>query len=439
MHIPYDVRELDRRHVWHGWAPFDHTIDKLVIERGQGYLVWDAEGHTYLDAISSSLNSTCGYQHPQVVAAIAAQMAQLHHVDHGVATNSPAARLAARIAECAATESGPALTRTLFTNSGSEAVEAALRIVAEFHRHRGEPRDRVITFEAGYHGSTNLCQALSGLPHVRPAYGHPFTVTRVPLPDPVTARDPEYTPLLLAAFDAAFAAQDGPQSVAAVLVEPFINVGGGIVLPPGLLLGLRDRCAEAGALFLIDEVFTGYGRTGRMFAFQHEDATPDVLISSKGLTSGYLPLGAVTTTDAVHLAFAADRAYGGLPYGHTTSGHALACATALAVLDVLQNEGLIERAATLGTDLLSKLAGFTAYRHVRDVRGFGLVVTLEMASPDVAQLLVAAARERGLLLRVQGSAVMAMPPLIIDERGVKDIAAMLEESLAAIDLVGALR
>lgn len=416
-------RERDRRYVWHTWSPIAADRARTMIARGAGHIVWDVDGRQYIDA--SSLNSTCGYAHPDVAAAIHRQLMRLHGVDLSVASHQLAGLLAERLAGCLSAE----LSRSLFVNSGSEGLEAAVLIANGYWSNIGEQRSRVVTFDAGYHGSTVLSRSLSGLPRV----GHPF---RPPLPvtfvtPPVPARElrrPEALQPLLEAFANAI---DGDDRPAAVIVEPFLNVGGGVVLPRGFLRGLRELCDTNGVLLILDEVFTGFGRTGRMFAYEHEGAEPDILVSSKGLCGGYVPLAAVTVRQYLYDSFRNEPVIGGLRYGHTTSGHAVACAAALATMDLMEKEQLVARAARLGAWLLDRLEPLTGTRGVVDVRGLGLLVVVEMSSPEAAGEVLTRAQDNGLLLRQAGAAVMVVPPLTIDDEGVAAIADRLERSLPA--------
>ncbi|HEX5198621.1 MAG TPA: aminotransferase class III-fold pyridoxal phosphate-dependent enzyme [Actinoplanes sp.] len=404
--------------IWHSWTPVRQRTRPAIV-RGAGYHVWDDAGRRYLDATSSALNAVCGYGESRIEAAARTQAAQLHHFELSRFTHRPAAALAERLTGLL----GGPLTRTVLVNSGSEAVEAAVRIAIDLWPLRGEPRSRVVTLERGYHGSTALCQSLSGLPHLANRYRDPIPVTRVPLPrEGAALRTADGLERAFELIEQAVAEphEDGPP--AAVVLEPLLNVGGGIVLPPGLLARLRRLCDRTGALLILDEVFTGLGRTGAWFASQHEDVRPDLMVLSKGLNGGYAPIGAAVA--AGHLAedFAAEPVVGGLRYGHTTSGHAIACAAALANLDVIEEDGLVARSARHGADLLDALTAGATGPLVTDVRGRGLVVTVEMADADLAARLVQAATARRLLLRQQGRAVMAVPPLTIDETGVREIA-----------------
>ncbi|MFI1884798.1 aspartate aminotransferase family protein [Streptomyces jumonjinensis] len=410
------ARARDRRFVWHPWSPVGGGgAGGPVLVSGSGYRVRDAAGHRYLDAIASAMNSSCGYGHPALVAAAERQMSLLPHFDLSVGTHLPVGLVAERLA--ALLPRGVA--RTLFVNSGSEATEAAVAIAHGYWRHRGRPRSRIVTFAAGYHGTTLTAQHLSGLPAHETHAEAPFPVTRVELPVPAgKLRSPGALDALAGAFERAVS--DGPPP-AAVFVEALLNVGGGVVLPPGFLRAVRGLCDRSGALLMVDEVFCGFGRTGRMFGFDHDGVTPDVVTMSKGLSGGYVPLAAVSATEDVYQSFAADPLLGGLRYGHTTSGHAVACAVALAVLDVIEERKLVAASAALGEKLLNGLLPLRDHPEVVDVRGLGLVATVECRRPEAAAALVAGARERGTLLRRQGSAVMAIPPLIIDQTGIAEL------------------
>ncbi|GAA2905327.1 aspartate aminotransferase family protein [Actinoplanes cyaneus] len=416
------ARERDRRHVWHTWSPVGADRAGPMYSHGQGYRITDVDGREFIDA--SALNSTCGYAHPDVVRQLTEQAARLQHVDLSISSHELAGALAERLASYLP---GP-LNRTLFVNSGSEGFDAAILMAVAHGEHTGDPRRRIVSFARGYQGATVLSRSLSSLPRSRHPLRAPLPVTQVELPLPAhELRRPEALPVLLEAFAGALAA-DPDEPVAAVVVEPFLNVGGGVVLPPGFLPGLRRLCDDAGALLVVDEVFTAYGRCGDMYAVRRAGVTPDIVVASKGLTGGYSALAAVTATDAVHDGFAADPVIGGLRYGHTTSGHAVACAAALATLDVVEKEHLAERAEHLGAVMVEALAPLTGTGEVIDVRRLGLIVVLEMSTPEAATAVVDRARHGGLLLRRQGSAVLAVPPLIIDDEGV---ALVLQGLLAA--------
>lgn len=414
-------------HVIRPWSPVIETRRRVVADRAVGERLWDHEGTEYIDA--SSLNAVCGYGRPEVVTAASDQMARLQGVDLSVHDHDVAELLARRLVK----HLPPGLSRVLFTNSGSEGIEASCFIAASYFAHIGRPRTRIVTFARGYHGSTTFARSLSQLPPTAHWFDDPTRVTPVAIPGTDReARDPATTPRLLAAFAEAITS-DPADPPMAVLVEPLINVGGGVVLPPGFLRGLRELCDEHGVLLIIDEIFTGIGRTGRMFGFQHEDITPDIVVSSKGLSGGYAPIAAVAIQDHVYKTFVDDAFFGGVRYGHTTSGHPVACAASAAVLDIIEKDGLVENARDMGARLLDGLAPSIDHALVRDVRGLGMLVILEMDGNDSAAALVERARDHRLLVRQQGAVVMVVPPLTADADLIDDTVSRLSSALGEVE------
>lgn len=388
---------------WFPWSP-NTPEGRLTITRGSGARVWDHEGREYLDA--SNLSLTCGYANARVVKAVADQLGVLHGVDLSTANHPRVGELAARVGAALP----PSLSHTLFLNSGSEAIEAALFVSMRSRRLSGDVRDRVVTMERGYHGSTLLTRSLSGLPATGHDLDDPMGVVRIPLlAQGAAVRSAEGCTQLLGEFEAVF--NDGPPP-AAVVIEPLLNVGGGVVFPSGFLSGLRRLCTSFGTHLIIDEVFTGWARTGRMFAIEHEGVVPDVLVTSKGLGGGYVPISSVTASEQIHEAIGQDALFGGLRYGHTTSGHAAACAGALAVLDVIEEEDLVAHAERQGAALLAALDRLAeANDAVVDARGLGLIAVLEFADADAASDVMRRAQHEGVLLRQQGPSVFVVPPV----------------------------
>lgn len=406
--------------LWRPWTPITQQAQALRIVEAVGCRVRDSDGKWYIDAISGVLNASCGHAHPQLIEAATQQMGRLVHYDPMVTSHDPAELLAHRLAEVLPGE----LNESVLLNSGSEATEAAIRIALQYWRNCGEERNRVIAFEAGYHGSTFLCQKLSGLPFTVSEWPEPFPIDRVPLPR--LAREmqtPESLDALVRGF--AQALEDGPPA-AAVIVEPLLGLGGCVVLPSGFLARLRELCDEHGALLVLDEVFCGFGRTGRMFGFDHEGITPDIVTMSKGISGGYLPLSAVTVTTAIKQSFLAEPLLQGLRYGHTTGGHAVAAAVANAVLDVMATEGLVDNSAQQGRRLLDGLGALLDSPLVADVRGLGLVVALEATSEEAGAMITATMADEGVMARHERGVIRIAPPLNIST----------EETQQIVDAVG---
>lgn len=432
---PDQARELvgwDREYLWHPWSPAGARWPLMVA--GEGCFVADASGHRYLDARACTLNAVLGYGHPAVIEAVTSQMSRLMTYDLSVGTTAPAVLLARRIAGLLP----GSLTRTFFVNSGSEATETAIRIARMYHQMTGQPgRRAVITLHDGYHGSTLAALAATGAVFRRTG-AEPLPEGFVTVP----------TPRCPACADGAAHQQCeipgpgqvadvingiGPDQVAAVLIEPVLGVGGVIPLPDGYLARVRQSCDEHGVLLIADEVMTGLGRTGRMFGFQHDDGVvPDIVTMGKHLAGGHLPLAAVTTTQAIHEAFAADPLLGGLRHGHTTSGHATACAAALACLDVIDRDGLARRARRLGSVLLDELGRLRRHPIVRDVRGRGLLAGAELGSDTLAEQVAAQCTRRGVLVRPMGPVLQIAPPLIITEEQLRQVTATLDQACAHV-------
>jgi adenosylmethionine-8-amino-7-oxononanoate aminotransferase len=428
------ARELlgwDREYLWHPWSPAGARWPLMVA--GEGCFVADASGRRYLDARACTMNAVLGYGHPAVIEAVTSQLSRLMTYDLSCGTTAPAVLLARRLAGLLP---GP-LTRTFFVNSGSEATETAIRIARMYHQMTGAPgRRAVITLHDGYHGATLAALA---------ATGSAFRKTGAePLPDGfVTVRTPRCPacaggaahqqceipgPGQLADVISAM----GPGQVAAVLIEPVLGVGGVIPLPDGYLTQVRQSCDEYGVLLIADEVMTGLGRTGWMFGFQHDGVVPDIVTTGKHLAGGHLPLAAVTTTQAVYEAFASDPLLGGLRHGHTTSGHATACAAALACLEVIDREGLAGRARRLGGMLLEELGRLRRHPIVRDVRGRGLLAGAELATDVLAGQVAGQCMRRGVLVRPVGPVLQIAPPLVISEDQLRQVTATVDQACAHV-------
>jgi adenosylmethionine-8-amino-7-oxononanoate aminotransferase len=412
---PADIRERDRRYVWHPWSPNQSDRSDLTILAAEGYRVWDVDGRQYIEC--ASLNSTVGFGRREVVDAITSQLLRSSGTDISIASHDLVGALAERLAG----ELPAGYSKTLFVNSGSEAWDAAVFIAASYWRHKGEERSRFIAFQRGYHGSTLAARTLTGLPRVSYPLSNPFPVSHVELPfAPAEMRSDDAKDRLIREFDRLIS-DPSLLPPAAVIVEPLLNVGGGIVLPDGFLAALSALCQERGTLLAVDEVFTAYGRCSAMFVVNEAGAEPDILVSSKGLASGYMPIAAVTVKDAIQESFALDPHIGGLRFGHTTSGHAPACAAALATLDILRAERLSERAKSAGEKIRAGLGVLAEDPDVVDIRGKGLVNVVEMNTFQRTGKVLRRARDLGLLLRQPGEAFLICPPLIVDEAGIDAI------------------
>jgi taurine---2-oxoglutarate transaminase len=363
------VRRDDRAHVFHSWSA-QGQIDPLPIASAKGSYFWDYEGRRYLDFSSQLVNVNIGYQHPTLVAAIQEQAAKLTTIAPGFANEarSEAARLVAEVAP-------GDLNKVFFTNGGAEANENAVRMA---RLHTG--RHKVLAAYRSYHGATAGAIALTGDP--RRWASEPGVPGTVRYWGPYPYRS---------AFHATSEAEEceralehlrqlvmveGAHTIAAILLETVVGTNGILVPPPGYLAGVRALCDELGLLLIADEVMAGFGRCGEWFAVDHWGVTPDLITFAKGVNSGYIPLGGVILSEAVAATFE-DRAY---PGGLTYSGHPLACASAVASINVFREEKLLEHVRTLGTDVIGPALERLAERHpsVGEVRGLGVFWAVEL-------------------------------------------------------------
>jgi adenosylmethionine-8-amino-7-oxononanoate aminotransferase len=419
----------DHRHLWH---PFTQMADwlgeePLVIAEAEGTTLVDTQGRRYLDGVSSLWCNVHGHRHPALDAAVRAQLARVAHTTLLGLGNVPSIELAHALVEVVP----PGLTRVFYSDAGATAVEAALRIALQYHQLRGDTeRTRFASLVEGYHGDT-LGAVGVGYSETFHRFVAPAVVPAVRLTPPHVFRWRQgLTPdaaldAALAEAERCLAAHGG--ALAALIVEPLVQGAAGIwVHPPAYLARLRELARRAGTLFIADEVATGFGRTGRMFACEHAGITPDLLCVAKGLSGGYLPLAATLATEEVFAAFLGPyEAFRAFFHGHTFTGNPLACAVALASLGVFRSERTLERLAPIVTRLAARLAADVApLAHVGDVRQCGVMVGIELVAERagrtpyppaarVGQRVVRAARARGVVIRPLGNTIVLMPPLAI--------------------------
>lgn len=401
----------------------------VVVGSAAGATVWDVDGRAYVDFIGGIGVLNVGHNHPKVTQAVRAQLERLSHVAFQVATYEPYVAVAEQLNRIAPVR-GPA--KTLLVTTGAEAVENAVKIA-----RAATGRSAIIAFHHGFHGRTLLGMTLTGKAKgYRQTFG-PFAPEVYQSPYPYAYRGWDEA-RALAAFDELLLAQVTGDRVAAVLIEPVLGEGGFVPAPAGFLAGLRERADEHGFLLIADEIQSGFGRTGKMFSLEHAGVEADLVTMAKSLAGG-LPLAAVTGTAA--LMDAPDP--GGL--GGTYGGNPLACAAALAVLDVFEREDVLGRAALLGERLRAELdEAARRYDAIGEVRGLGPMLAIELVhdrasrrpAPDLAQRVIAEARDRGLLLLsagMHGNVIRFLAPLLIEDdvldRGLDALRGALEATL----------
>jgi len=420
-----EIVSLCRRHTIYEWSA-QSAADPIPVARAQGVYFWTPEGRRYLDFNSQLMCTNIGHGHPSVVRAIQEQAAALAYVNPFLATE-PRARLGAKLAEVAPGD----IDTFFFTNGGAEANENAIRIARLV-----TGRHKVLARYRSYHGSTAGAITLTGDPRRWNAEPGLPGIVHVPDFHKWGRRDPEPVDAALREVEDVIR-YEGPGNIAAFIVESVVGTNGLLVPPDGYMQGVREICSRHGILLIADEVMSGFGRTGRWFAVDHWGIVPDLMTMAKGLTSAYVPLGAVGLRPAIAQAFANRPFPGGLTY----NSHPLGCATALATIAVYEEEGLIERAARLGLVLRAHLVDLER-RHpsvgaTRSIGLFGIVElvrnrhTYEPMTPygGTSEEMAAIGRffrEHGLYTFVRWNTFFTNPPLIVEE-------SQLEEGFAIID------
>ncbi|MFO1112446.1 MAG: 4-aminobutyrate--2-oxoglutarate transaminase [Rhodospirillales bacterium] len=401
---------------------------QIVVGRAANAELWDIEGRRYIDFCAGIAVVNTGHRHPRVIAAVAQQLEQVTHTCFQVVAYEPYVALAERLNALAP---GDALKKTFFMSTGAEAIENAVKIARAATRRPG-----IIAFTGAFHGRTMMTLALTGKVDPYKAGFGPFPgeVYHAPFPCPLHGISVDDA---MAGIEGLFKNDIEPARVAAIVVEPVQGEGGYYPAPADFLPKLRALCDRHGMLLIADEIQTGIGRTGKMFAVEHCGVVPDIITLAKGLGGGF-PISAIVGRADVMDAVAP----GGL--GGTYAGSPIACAAALAVLDVIDGEDLLERSTRLGERMQGRLRALAKrYPAIGDVRGLGMMVAIEFfdaavrrkPAPDIAKAVVAEAARRGLLLLscgVHGNVVRIMAPLTIPEDVFEEGLGLLDEAVAAV-------
>jgi adenosylmethionine-8-amino-7-oxononanoate aminotransferase len=422
--MPADPAQLDHDHLWHpftqqqGWS----EEEPLLIERGEGSHLIDVDGRAYIDGTSSLWCNVHGHCHPAIDKAVSEQLERIAHSTMLGLSHPGAAELAARLVAIAP----PGLARVFYSDSGSTAAEIALKMAFQYQAQRGGEHVRRTSFvrlREAYHGDTIGSVSVGGIDLFHAAYGPLLFDTHAA--EPGDAADLERI------------LRSHGEEVAAVIVEPLVQGAAGILVqPPGYLRAVRELCDEHGVLLICDEVATGFGRTGTMFACEQEGVAPDLLCLAKGLTGGYLPLAATLSTEAIYEGFlGAPEEQRTFFHGHTYTGNPLAVAAALASLDVFESERTIERLQPKIGLLGERLAAIEAMAEVAEVRWRGFMAGIDLGEHDPAlrmgHRVTLEARERGAIVRPLGNTVVLVPPLSITADDLDRLLTITAESIAA--------
>ncbi|WP_322410166.1 aspartate aminotransferase family protein [Microbacterium invictum] len=433
------AKELDRAHVFHSWSA-QAGLDLPVIAGGSGTTVWDHAGNRMLDFSSQLVNVNIGHQHPAVIAAIQEQAARLATIGPATANlqrGEAAARIVARAPE--------GMNRVFFTNGGADAIENAIRMARVHAAAKGEVgREKVLSTYRSYHGNTGAAIVATGDWRRMPneyARGHvhffgPYLYRSefwATTPEEESARALHHLERVIQA--------EGPATIAALLLESVPGTAGVLLPPPGYLSGVRALADRYGIVLILDEVMAGFGRTGRWFAFDGYDVTPDLIAFAKGVNSGYVPVGGVIISDEIAATFD-ERVF---PGGLTYSGHPLAAASIVAALDAMEAEGIVDNARRMGAEAIGPGLVALAEKHevIGEVRGEGVFWALELVSDrETREPLPAAAMgalkkdlmSRGLLPFTADNRIHVVPPCVVTADEVAEALEIYDAALATVRL-----
>ncbi|MBI5310482.1 MAG: adenosylmethionine--8-amino-7-oxononanoate transaminase [Actinobacteria bacterium] len=418
-----DLAELDRRYLWHpftqqrGW----HDEDAPIISHASDFSLFDVDDREYIDGVSSLWCNVHGHRHPAIDGAIREQLDRVAHSTMLGLTHEPAIRLAERLVAIAP----EGLSRVFYSDSGSTATEIAVKLAYQYQQQSGNARrTRFVSLREAYHGDTIGSVSVGGIDL--------FHATYRPLLFDTLKAEPGDIADMRRIFE-----RQG-EEIAAVIVEPLVQGAAGMIVhPPGYLRAVRELCDEFGALLICDEVATGFGRTGRMFACEHEGVTPDMMCLAKGITGGYLPLAATLTSEQIYESFLGDHdEFKTFFHGHTYTGNPLACAAAIASLDVFETEETMANVAALDELLGELLAPVAELPRVREIRRRGLMVGIELDGFEVPERgghqVTLAARERGAIIRPLGDTVVLMPAPAMDTGTLRRLVEITSDSIVAV-------
>ena len=428
-HNTMQLKAWDRQFVWHPFTQMRdwQRDDAPVIVAGEGSWLIDSDGNRYLDAVASMWTNVHGHSHPVLNSALAAQAAKIEHSTLLGLSGEQSILLAKRLVELAPKD----LCRVFYSDNGSTAVEVGLKMAFQYHIHRGDRnRTTFLSLQHAYHGDTIGAVSVGGIDIFHGAF-RPLLFRTVQAPAPYCYRCPmgEACPescgmACLGALERLMIQHR--DELAGMVIEPLLQGAGGMIVhPAGYLKGVRELCNRHGVLLITDEVATGFGRTGRMFACEHEGVTPDIMAISKGLCAGYLPLAATLATEKIYQAFLGD--YSELKtffHGHTFTGNPLACAVALKSLDLFEEDSLLEALQPKIIKLAGLLESLSAHPHVGNVRQCGMAAGIELVQDKVSRRtypweqklgvkVSLEARNSGVFSRPLGNTLVVFPPLSI--------------------------
>jgi len=441
------LEKIDKDHIWHPFTQMQEWMsdDIIIVTHGRGNYIYDMDGNRYLDGVSSIWCNLFGHCNRKINTALKKQIDKISHSTFLGLSNVPAILLAKKLVDILP----EGLTRIFYSDNGSTAVEVGIKMAFQYWQHRGNPkRKKFISLNNGYHGDTLGAVSAGGIPQFHNAF-QPLLFPTIKAPSPYCYRCElklSYPSCKLECAERIdIIAREHHDEIAGIIMEPIVQAAGGfIVSPPGYLKRVREICNAHNILMIADEVATGFMRTGKLFAVQHEDVTPDIICLSKGLTGGYLPLAVTATTEEIFSAFLGKyEEFKTFYHGHTYTGNQLGCAAALASLELLLRRDFEKNVQKKIKIFEEELKRFCELQHVGDVRQKGMMIGIELVknkntreeypvSERAGHRVCRELRRHGIFLRPLGNVIVIMPPLTITQ---KEIKFLMSKTYQAIKLV----
>ncbi len=462
------LEELDRKYIWHPFTQMKDWLEEkpITISEGRDCFLKDIYGRWYLDGVSSLWVNIHGHRKKEIDDAIKKQLDKIAHSTLLGLSNAPATRLAERLVQivqkslCNNQGSNPpsppfskggmgGLRKVFYSDNGSTAVEVALKIAFQYWRHKGvDEKNKFVSLNKAYHGDTIGAVSVGGIDIFHKAFG-PLLFKTYKAPSPYCYRcelGKKYSGCKFACLDKMEKIfKTHSKKIAALIIEPLIQAAGGMITsPPGYLKGVRKLCTKYNILMIADEVATGFGRTGKMFAYEHENVIPDIMCLSKGITGGYMPLAVTIATDDIYNAFLGEfKDLKTFFHGHSYTGNPLACAAAIACLDLFEKEQVLKKLKKKIEILETWLKEVLNLKHVGDIRNIGLMAGIELVknkktkkpyvwSEKMGWRVTYHARDNGVFIRPLGNVIVIMPPLSISEQNLIQLLKVIKDSIVAV-------
>ena len=444
------LEEKDKEYIWHPFTQMKEWLadTPLIIEKGNGSYIYDTKGRKYIDGVSSIWVNIHGHRKKEIDRAIEGQLKKIAHSTLLGLSNIPSILLAEKLIKLAHDSGLFSMSKVFYSDNGSTAVEVGLKMAFHYCQLKGgryKKKTKFLALENAYHGDTIGSVSLGGIDLFHRLYKPLlFETIRIPSPDcyrcPLGKRHPDCDLACTAEADTVLKRHH--HEIAAIIVEPLVQAAAGmIVFPPGYLRRINSICKKYDVLFIADEVATGFGRTGRMFACEHEEINPDIMAVAKGITGGYLPLAATLVTGDIYNAFLGEyKEFKTFFHGHSYTGNPLGCAAAIANIDIFEQEKVIDQVRVKSSLLGKLLAPLKDHPHVGDIRQKGLMAGIELVKNKRAKTpypledrigfhVCLKARDMGLILRPIGNVIVIMPPLSISTAALKKIVSIISDAI----------